>query len=173
MSADPQIEQNRPPASGLAEALYFDAGDHTLFGWLHRPVAGSTTGIGLVICGPFGYEAICSHRSIRAFAEAAAMLGVPTLRFDYLGTGDSADIEPQADQLDVWSGDVVAAVAELQRLTGVERVCLLGIRFGALLATLAAGRCKSVSGLAVIAPVVSGRRLLRELGIPRTGAPAG
>lgn len=163
MSADPQIERNRTPTSGLAEALYFDAAEHKLFGWLHRPPAGTTAGIGLVICKPFGYEAICSHRSVRAFAEAAATLGVPTLRFDYLGTGDSPEIGPQPDQLDVWSRDVVAAVAELQRRTGVERVCLLGVRLGALLATLAASQCKAVSALILIAPVISGRRYLREL----------
>lgn len=163
MSASPQFEQRGTPSSGVAEALYFDASEHKLFGWLHRPPAGTTPNIGLVICKPFGYEAICSHRSLRAFAETAAMMGIPALRFDYLGTGDSAEIESQANQLDEWSRDIVAAVAELQRRTGVERVCLLGVRLGALLATLAASRCKAASALILIAPVISGRRYLREL----------
>jgi alpha-beta hydrolase superfamily lysophospholipase len=155
---------------GLAEAVYFDSGEHTLFGWLHRPRAGLASGTGLVICKPFGYEAICSHRSVRAFADAAVARGVPALRFDYLGTGDSAEIVPEADQLQNWACDVVAAVRELQRRTGVERVCLLGIRLGALLATLAAGRCKAVNSLVLIAPVISGRRYLRELRITRLAA---
>lgn len=155
MSADPRVE--------LAEPLYFDASDRRLFGWLHRPPAGTRANIGLVICKPFGYEAICSHRSLRAFADTAAMVGVPALRFDYLGTGDSAEIESQANQLDVWSRDIVAAVAELQRRTGVERVCLLGVRLGALLATLAASKCEAANALILIAPVISGRRYLREL----------
>jgi alpha-beta hydrolase superfamily lysophospholipase len=163
MSANPQILEIGTPASGLAEPLYFDAAGHKLFGWLHRPRTPPKARVGLVICKPFGYEAICSHRSLRAFAEAAAEVGVPTLRFDYLGAGDSAEIEPEADQLAVWSRDVVAAVSELQRLTGVEHVCLLGVRLGALLATLAAGQCKSASGLILIAPVINGRRYLREL----------
>lgn len=163
MSADPKVRQSGTPASRLGEALYFDAADHKLFGWLHRPSGSPRVNLGLVVCKPFGYEAICSHRSLRAFAEEAAAIGVPTLRFDYLGTGDSAEIEPQADQLTVWSRDVVAAVAELQRLTGVDRVCLLGVRLGALLATLAAGECKAVAGLILIAPVISGRRYVREL----------
>jgi alpha-beta hydrolase superfamily lysophospholipase len=171
MSADPRIESHYP-SGGLAEALYFNSGDHTLFGWLHRSTEGTLTGsgIGLVICKPFGYEAICSHRSVRAFAEAAAALGVPALRFDYLGTGDSADIEPQADQLDVWAKDIVAAVIELQRRTGVERVCLLGFRLGALLATLASRQCKAVTALILVAPVLSGRRFLRELRTTRMAA---
>ena len=71
MSASPHIEKRSTASFGLAEAVYFGGSDHNLFGWLHRPAA-APTGIGLVICKPFGYEAICSHRSIRAFAEAAA-----------------------------------------------------------------------------------------------------
>lgn len=170
MSADPVTALDCPPNSGLADAIYFDSGEHQLFGWLHRPPVGAMGNVGLVICKPFGYEALCSHRSVRAFADAAAALGVPTLRFDYLGTGDSAEIDPQADQLQTWSEDVIAAVEELQRQTGVERVCLLGIRLGALLAALAASRCKSVGALALISPVISGKRYLRELRTTRLAA---
>src|SRR5947209_2311202 len=124
----------RRAVHGLGEAHYFDSGPRTLFGWLH-PATVPTRGIGLVLCNPFGYEAVCAHRGVRVLAESAAALGIPALRFDYSGTGDSADIEPQADQLLIWTEDVLAAIAELQRRTGVERVCLLGIRLGAVLAT--------------------------------------
>ncbi len=96
--------------------------------------------------------------------------GVPVLRFDYLGTGDSAEIDPKADQLQVWSADVVAAVMELQRRTGVEHVCVLGIRLGGLLAALAAQKCAAVTSLALIGPVVDGKRYLRELRTTRLAA---
>jgi alpha-beta hydrolase superfamily lysophospholipase len=170
MKAHPRAESYWTPTSGLAQALYFTSAGQSLFGWLHRPTGGPAANLGLVICKPFGYEATCSHRSVRAFAEAAADLGVPTLRFDYLGTGDSADIEPQADQLEVWSRDVLAAISELQRSTGVRRVCLLGIRLGALLATLASKQCRAVDSVILIGPIVSGPRYLRELRTTRLAA---
>jgi alpha-beta hydrolase superfamily lysophospholipase len=148
-------------AAGSQEPLYFPSGDHMLFAWLHHPAQPCRARWGVVICKAFGYEALCAHRSVRTFADAAAALGVPVLRFDYLGCGDSADIDPGADQLEAWTQDIVHAVAELRRRTGVERVCLLGFRLGALLATLAAERCQ-VEALAMVAPVLSGRRFLKE-----------
>ena len=159
--------------STAAEPIYFDSGDDKLFGWLHQPLGGAIAKLGFVICKPFGYEVMCSHTSLRAFADAAAELGVPALRFDYCGTGDSTDIDPQTDQLEAWTKDVLAAIAELQRRTGVERVCLFGLRLGALLAVRAASQAKSVSSLVLIAPVISGRRYIRELRMTQLAAQLG
>jgi alpha-beta hydrolase superfamily lysophospholipase len=150
--------------------IYFDSHGQTLFGWFQGPPAHSLADVGLVICKPFGYEAICAHRSLRAFADAAAALGVPSLRVDYLGTGDSAPIDPGVDQLEVWRRDVVAAAAELRKRTGVRQICLLGVRLGALLATLAADECGESTPLVLIAPIVSGRRHLRDLRTTRLAA---
>jgi alpha-beta hydrolase superfamily lysophospholipase len=169
----PPFQSNGAQPGGLGNAIYFDSDGHRLFGWFHTHAAHTTADVGLVICKPFGYEALCSHRGLRAFAEAAAALGVPTLRLDYLGTGDSAAIDPQANQLEVWTRDVRAAVDELLRRTGVRHVCLLGVRLGALLAALAAGECTGPISLILIAPIVSGRRYLRELRTTRLAAAMG
>jgi dienelactone hydrolase len=151
------------PICEPTEPLYFGSGDYRVFGWLHCISGESQAPLGLVICKPFGFEAMSAHLSVRAFAEAAAELGIPALRFDYGGTGDSENLAPGADQIEAWTQDVVAAVQELHRRTGVERVCLLGIRLGALLAAAAASRIPQVSALIAVAPVSSGRRYLREL----------
>ena len=153
-----------------AEALYFDSGDRTLFGWMHWPRDGRHCDIGVVVCKPFGYEAICAHRGVRAFAEACATLGAPTLRFDYSGTADSSDIDSAEDQIEIWISDILAAVNALQQRTGVSRICLVGIRLGGLLAGLASRRCPRVKALVLIAPILSGRRYLKDLHVTRLAA---
>jgi alpha-beta hydrolase superfamily lysophospholipase len=162
-----------PPANGLGEPLYFPAHRHELFGWLHAPPdGGRARAAGVVLCQPFGYEALCAHRSVRVFAERIAALGLPALRFDYRGTGDAADIDPQSDQIELWTEDIVTAVEELRQRAALEEVYLLGFRLGALLACRAAARCR-VDGLALLAPVVSGRRYLGELRTARMAALSG
>jgi alpha-beta hydrolase superfamily lysophospholipase len=156
-----RVEAGR--AHSMSYPLYFPPVEPGLFAWLHAPHGTENPEVGLLICKPFGYEAICAHRSLRAFAEMAAAVGIPVLRFDYLGTGDSADCDPQAEQLGQWCNDIITAIEELRRRTGVKRVCLLGFRLGALLATLVAQRCNAVDFLILVAPVVSGRRYASEL----------
>ena len=148
--------------------VYFGAG---LFGWLHRPGNDAAVDIGLVICNPFGFEEVCAHRSLRELAIAAAAAGIPALRFDYAGCGNSAGDEFQADMLGRWQRSVHEAVDGLKQACGVRQVCLLGLRLGALLATLAASERSDVAGLVLIAPVVRGRAYLRELtALAQTGA---
>src|SRR5882672_4820949 len=173
MSAEVQLLQSPVGAVGSAQALYFNSGEHRLFGWLHPSLKDLKADVGVVICQPFGYEAICAHRGVRAFAEAIVAAGMPALRFDYLGTGDSPDIDPEADQIHIWTQDVLAAANELRLQTGVRQVCLLGFRLGALLATLAASQVSSVSGLIAVSPILTGRRYLPELRTTRMAASLG
>ena len=48
-----------------AEPVYFGPDDRPLFGWIHRPQRAARYSLGLVLCNPFGYEAICAHRALR------------------------------------------------------------------------------------------------------------
>lgn len=147
-----------------AEPIYFGSPDRPLFGWLHRPPPGAPTlAEGMIVCNPFGNEALSAHRSLRHFAEDAAARGVPALRFDYDGTGDSAGTDRDPGRLAAWVQSVREAISELRRRTGAERVHLLGVRLGAALAALAAADRDDVVGLVAIAPCVSGRQWLREL----------
>ena len=171
MNVEPMAELSIESGANKAEPLYFTSGTHTLFGWLHSPHGVPSSNMGLVICNAFGYEAICAHRSIRAFAQNVASAGVPVLRFDYSGTGDSEDIDPNSDQLEAWTRNVIDAVAALRRHTGIEQVGLLGFRLGAMVAALAAAQGADATALIAVAPVISGRRYLRELRTIRMAAP--
>lgn len=145
-----------------AEPLHFGPASRPLFGWLHRAPGAR---LGVVIVAPFGYEAVCAHRSLRAFAEASAASGVTALRFDRDGTGDAAGDDLDPDRVGAWQASIHAACDLLRAETDVEHVVLLGVRLGALLAASAAIARDDVVGLCAVAPVISGRAYVRELKI--------
>jgi len=146
-----------------AEPVYFGPDARPLFGWIHRPQRAARCSLGLVLCNPVGYEAICAHRALRHCAEAAADAGIPALRFDYDGTGDSAGTDLDPDRLSAWIASVHRAAETLRGEAGCDRVCLLGVRLGATLATLAASERSDVAGLIALAPVIGGKAYTREL----------
>lgn len=160
---DMSITASIESRNGAARPFYFESEGNRLFAWLHLPKRPLGSDLGVIICAPFGYESICAHRGMREFAEEITAIGIPALRFDYLGTGDSAEAPESSDLISRWVRDIVAAIVEMKRMTGVDRVCLLGIRLGALLAALAAKECAAADALILIGPVVSGRRYVREL----------
>lgn len=133
-------------------------------GWLHE--AAGTTGV--VLCNPHGHEAMWSHRAFRHLAADLAAAGLPVLRFDYPGTGDSAGTDADGEHIAWCVHGILAAVTTLREQAGVSRVVLCGLRLGATLAVLAAEALAArepgaVAGLVLLAPVVSGRAYLREL----------
>lgn len=146
----------------VAEAGWFGPGDRPRFGWLYRPDKPAANGVGIVIVPPFGYEAICSHRTLKHLAEDAAAAGFVALRFDPDGTGDSAGDDSDPDRLDAWIASILDA-CDLARGSGATRIVLVGVRLGATLATLAAPQRDDVAALAAFNAVVSGKAYLREL----------
>lgn len=151
-----------------ARPLYFGPDGERLFGWLH-PAEGPAM-LGVVVVPPFGYEEVCAHRSLRHIAEAAADAGVPALRIDLAGCGNSQGDDLQGDRLGAWRRSVHQAIDGLRRATGVGRVALLGLRLGALLAALAAAERDDIAGFIAIAPVLRGRAYVRELRVLGAGA---
>lgn len=148
-----------------AEPFYFsckEVSGRALLGWLHAPIE-QRGKLGIVICNPLGHEEICAHRSLLHFARSLAAAGMPVLRFDYDGTGDSAGTDLDADRVNAWLASVQAAADQLRTLAAVEQLCFLGLRFGAALAALAAAERNDVAGVMAIAPVVNGRAYIREL----------
>ncbi|MBK3733395.1 alpha/beta fold hydrolase [Azospirillum brasilense] len=128
------------------------------FGWLHS-AAGRR---GVVLCAPYGSEALATHRPWRGFAQALAAAGLPVLRFDYPGTGNSAGDEDDPARLEAWLDGIRAAAAHLRAVAGVEEVALVGLRLGGLLAAAAARRA-AADALVLLSPSPPGRAFLQEL----------
>lgn len=135
------------------------------YGSLHLPAGGGAT-TGMVLCNPFGHDALCVHRGWRDFAEALTVAGgIPVLRFDYPGTGDSEGNEADPQRFRAWIDSIKAATQYLRAATGVTRLILCGLRLGATLAVVAAEELRDVDALVLMAPVIAGKRYIRELGM--------
>jgi pimeloyl-ACP methyl ester carboxylesterase len=130
-----------------------------LFGVLHEPARFGRGGGAVVVCAPLWREAIRAHRVLRQLGLRLAKDGRAVLRFDYSGAGDSAGDGEHGD-VETWVGDVAAAIDEVRRECEVERVTLLGLRFGATLAALAASRRDDVERIVLWEPVIDGASYL-------------
>lgn len=129
------------------------------FGWLHS----ATGNRGVVICSAMGVEELCTHRFMRKLANEIAAAGMPALRFDYQGTGDSRGDDGDPDRVAHWLASIREAVAWLRRETGVTEVALAGFRLGTLLATQVAAELGEVQRLVLMGAVSSGKNYLREV----------
>ena len=84
------------------------------------------------------------------------------LRFDYFGTGDSAGAGEEGS-VEQWSRDVDTAIDELRDTTSLDRVSLVGLRFGGLLAADVAARRKDLDRVVLWDPIVRGEQYVREM----------
>jgi len=149
------------PAERDEQAFFFDAEGARLFAIAHRPV-GLAARTGFVLCHPYGEEKQFSYRILARFGRKLAEAGYPVLRFDCRGYGDSeGDLEDSTVASQV--AETRAAMALTRERLGVARVALLGLRFGASIAALAAGGEPAAAGLVLWSPVTHGARYLDEL----------
>jgi alpha-beta hydrolase superfamily lysophospholipase len=142
-----------------AERPFFFGADQGLFGIYHPPVVPATQAA--LLCPPLGQDHIRSHRLYRQLATVLAAAGMPALRFDFFGSGDSA-----GDSADIrWDrclADTTAAAAELRQLSGCDRIAVFGARLGGSIAVAAAA---SVDPSRIVAwdPVLDGADYVARL----------
>lgn len=145
--------------------LAFGPADRGLFGILHpSPRANEQPALpGVLICNPFGQEAVRAHRMLRVLAERLARAGHAVLRFDYHGTGDSMGDDLDGD-LSGWAADVRTADQELRTRSGATQTIWIGMRLGGSIALRAAQQAPPGLGRIVMwDPVFDGARYLRHL----------
>ena len=122
--------------------LHFGTRQRLLFG-LWNPSGRARRRHGVVICNPWGEEAVRAHRTLRILAERLARTGLDVLRFDYFGTGDSLGSSTSVT-LTGCVDDTIIAIEEVSTVANVDSVSLIGLRMGAAIAGQAARAGSSV-----------------------------
>ncbi|MEM7708995.1 MAG: hypothetical protein AAF358_25830 [Pseudomonadota bacterium] len=87
-----------------------------------------------------------------------AKRGIPTLRFDLSGSGDSADHAEVS--IDTWCEDTMQSVQHIKRLAGCDRLTIIGVRLGA--GIIASLRLK-IDQIVFWDPILDGASYLNEI----------
>ena len=132
-----------------------------VFCWLHLPEDQIISEVGIILCSPLGYEQVHSHRSFNYLANCLAREGHAVVRFDFLGSGDSAFDAFYGDQTSHYLDNIAQVERWLKDRFNITQTGLIGLRTGA---TIAAHYCsyQVVDYLVLWQPYARGRMFVRE-----------
>jgi hypothetical protein len=141
----------RPPSP----VTFTNRQGHRLFGILEAPAVASSRDIAVLLLSPGALTRGGPRGLYRPIATMVARLGIPVLRFDFHGLGDSEGTVPETLLRDVYSHiemgrfveDTIDAMDWLQRTRGIGRFILAGLCGGAITGLLTAERDSRVVGL--------------------------
>ena len=131
-----------------------------IFTATHRPERRRGTG-GVVMPHPLAEEKLWVGRAGTQLARALCARGLPVLRFDHRGHGDS-DRDHHEMTLDTMRQDLAAAVSAFREREGVEELHLFGFRLAGSLAIREAGAV-GASSVAAVNPIASGGDYLMKI----------
>lgn len=131
-----------------SEPVLIDCGGERMVGVLHGPTDHAGRGVLVVVGGP--QYRVGSHRQFLHLARDLTERGIPVLRFDYRGMGDSDGEQRSFEDIDA---DIAAAIDELfRRLPALRDVVIWGLCDAASAALMYASRDARVSGLVLLNP---------------------
>ena len=143
---------------------FFGPAEHLLFGALHHGRGSQEQPYEtVVICPPIGQEYIRTHWCLRLLARQLSRKGINVFRLDYRGIGDSAASNQQTTSLKQWHEDVHTAVDFACEQTNCRNVMLLGLRYGATIASAVAAESDKVNSLVLWEPVTDTSKYLKSL----------
>jgi exosortase A-associated hydrolase 2 len=145
----------------MEEFFYFkNISAKNLFGAIHYPEEKSSKGV--LICHPLFEEKLHVHRVLVDFSRLLSSAGFNVMRFDYYGEGDSAG---QFEEATVKTRlfDINSALGTFKSKIPMREIALLGVRFGATLASLYAETTKEINALVLWAPILRGKDYLHQL----------
>jgi alpha/beta superfamily hydrolase len=148
-------------------------GPEAQFGCRHAPRErhdGGSPPAAVLVCPSVGPGAAATYGAEARLGRALAGAGLVTQRFHYCGTGAS-DGSPRSVDFAALVDDACAALDLVRRRTGAERVGLVGVRLGALVAARLASALGDAP-LALWAPVVEPGRFVEQAARARRPVPA-
>ncbi|THF63641.1 hydrolase 1, exosortase A system-associated [Pseudothauera nasutitermitis] len=135
-------------------AFFFECRGESLLGLVSTPAdeAAGAAGLGvLIVVGGPQYR-VGSHRQFALLARHLAGEGIPCMRFDYRGMGDSSGAACGFEEID---DDLRAALDTFhERVPGLRGVVLWGLCDGASAAAFYAPTDRRVAGLVLLNPWV-------------------
>ncbi len=141
-----------------AEVPFYFGPARELFGMLHASDGPALKAA--LLCPPLGQDQIRCHRLYRQLARVLAGEGIPVLRFDYYGTGDSAGGSDEVD-LDRCIADTAVAADTLRERSGAATVVAFGARLGGSIAMSSVAA--RLGGCIAWDPVLEGSAYVAEL----------
>jgi len=76
------------------QPLYLQCEPDPAFATVHRAAEQNARDTAVILCPPFGWDEVCSYRSLRFWAARLAQDGYATIRLSLPSTGDSGGVRP-------------------------------------------------------------------------------
>jgi uncharacterized protein len=138
-----------------------------LFGILHEPAGPRRHDLGIVLLSPGVKMRVGPQRLYKRMTDHFVRMGIPVLRFDFYGLGDSEGTLPEEFLKDVYNhievgrfvDDTIDAMDWMQQECGTRRFILSGLCGGAITGLLTGARDTRVAGLLAlgITPLLASR----------------
>jgi pimeloyl-ACP methyl ester carboxylesterase len=132
-----------------------------IFTLYHEPARTLAGAAGVLMVHAFAEEKLWTGRASTRLARRLADAGLPVLRFDLRGHGDSDREHHELDMASV-RADLAAAAARLRELSGEAAIQLFGFRLGGSLALRFAAEL-AASAVALVNPLASGSAYLLRI----------
>lgn len=129
------------------KVVSFNCADKQLLGIYHGVDKAVNVAVLIVVGGP--QYRVGSHRQFIQLSRALATAGIPSLRFDYTGMGDSQGDKKSFEEVD---GDIQTACQQLRLHSGAEQVVIWGLCDAASAAMMYSPQDPSVKGLVILNP---------------------
>lgn len=132
---------------------------------LYKSPVGKACDVAVLFLSPWGIDELSTRRFFRIVAEHLSEIGISSLRFDYPGTVNAMEAHDAEIDVEAWCRSAIDGAGTLRRLSGARHIVLFGFGLGGAIALKVSRDIQNLAGLALFAPVVAGRRYLRELSL--------